>query len=310
MPLSTYFTNSEFQTFKQCKRKWYLGNYRKLATRSRYLSKPLNVGTLVHEAVRVFYRGNSDVAATLAWLEKQKAIDIDQAFLADRAQVQDAHELARAVVEGYIWWLENTGADHKLIIEAVEKAYEVDGPVPGTKLLAKIDMLGRDIQTGDLVLVDHKTLDAFARVVPTLNLNEQGPYYALIRSIAEPDAKPVTKIVWNLMRKVKRGPKSKPPYFAREEIYVTPAMLDRMWQQIYGQIHDIHEAERRLDSGESHQVVAYPTPSQDCSWKCQFFGVCGLLNDPASDAEDVLAYEFEVVDPLKRYAEDLSEEQV
>lgn len=294
-------------TFKDCRRKWYLANYRKLAPRSHYLSPPLETGTLVHEAVRVFYRNNRDVEKALKWLDTSKQTAIDLALRADQAVVQNNHELARTVVEGYFWWLENTGADYRIKIESVETAYIVPGPVEGTLLLAKLDLLGTDTVTGDYLIMDHKTLDAFARTVQTLNLNEQGPFYALIRSLAEPDSKPVTKIVWNMMRKVKRGPKSKPPYYARTDIYVSKAMLARLWDQIYGQIRDIHEAEARLDAGESHQIVAYPHPTQDCSWKCPYFGVCGLMNDPDSHFEEILENAFEITNPLERYQDQIEE---
>lgn len=307
MPLSQFFTNSEMSTYKDCKRKWYLGNYRKLSKRSHWLSPPLSVGTLVHEAVRVFYRNNGDTELALKWLDRQKQKEVDLALVADKKQVHENHELARTVFEGYAWWLENTGADHRLTIEAVEKAFDVAGPVDGTRLLGKIDMLARDNVTDEVVLLDHKTLDAFARTVQTLNLNEQGPFYALIRSIAEPEAKPVTKIIWNMMRKVKRGPKSKPPYYARKEIYITKPMLSRLWDQIYGQIRDIHETEARLDAGEDHNIVAYPHPTQDCHWKCPFFGVCGLMNDPSSHFEDILDNAFEITDPLQRYQDQIEE---
>lgn len=294
-------------TFKDCKRKWYLSNYLKLAPRSHYLSPPLETGTLVHEAVRVFYRNNRDTEKALKWLDTSKAQAVDAALRADKAEVQNNHELARVVVEGYIWWLENTGADHRIHIESVETAYQVPGPIDGTTLLAKLDLLGSDTVTGDFLIMDHKTLQDFSRTVQTLNLNEQGPFYALIRTLAEPESPPVTTIVWNMMRKVKRGPKSKPPYYARHNIYVNKAMLARLWEQIYGQIRDIHEVEARLDAGENHNVVAYPHPTQDCHWKCPFFGVCGLMNDPSSHYEAVLENAFEIVNPLDRYQDQIEE---
>lgn len=304
MPKSVYFTNSEFGTFKQCKRKWFLSYYLKRQPRRHSMSKPLNTGILGHEALMIFYRSGGDTAKVLAWLDARKAADIEAAFAVDQSAIADIHELTRAIFEGYVWWLENTGADHRLKIESVERAYEIDGPVFGTKLLGKVDFTGVDVVTGKILIVDHKFVDGFGRTIPTLNLNEQAPLYMMLRAVAEPDERPAVGVVWNMLRRVKRGPKAKPPFYARHEVYITETMLNRYWDQLFGQITDIHRVEEALDGGADHQVVAYPSPHQDCSWKCPYFGVCGLMNDPASDYESVLEFNFEIGDPLKRYEEE------
>ena len=55
-----------------------------------------------------------------------------------------------------------------------------------------------------------------------------------------------------------------------------------------------------LDAGESHYKNAYPSPSKDCKWKCQFFTVCTLMDD-GSAAEQALSEMFEEGDPYSYY---------
>ena len=67
-------------------------------------------------------------------------------------------------------------------------------------------------------------------------------------------------------------------------------------------INDIRDVTRRLDAGESHLSAAYPHPTGDCHWRCEFFSVCSMLDD-GSRAEDMLQSLFVVGDPLERYPE-------
>lgn len=55
--------------------------------------------------------------------------------------------------------------------------------------------------------------------------------------------------------------------------------LRQFYAQLQGQIEEILRTEQRLNAGEPHIVAAYPTPTPDCSWKCQYFTVCGAMND-------------------------------
>jgi hypothetical protein len=55
-----------------------------------------------------------------------------------------------------------------------------------------------------------------------------------------------------------------------------------------------------LDKGADHQEVAYPRPSRDCKWKCQFFSVCPLVDD-GSAAEAAIEDSFAVGNPYDYY---------
>jgi CRISPR/Cas system-associated exonuclease Cas4 (RecB family) len=54
-PESVSITNSEIQTFKDCKRKWWLGYYRALKKQSKTYTGPLVLGVRIHNALEAFY---------------------------------------------------------------------------------------------------------------------------------------------------------------------------------------------------------------------------------------------------------------
>jgi len=49
----------------------------------------------------------------------------------------------------------------------------------------------------------------------------------------------------------------------------------------------------------------WPMPTRDCSWQCDYYHVCTMLDD-GSRAEDMLATTFVHVSPLQRYHDALN----
>jgi hypothetical protein len=62
----------------------------------------------------------------------------------------------------------------------------------------------------------------------------------------------------------------------------------------------MHAVEQRLDAGENHLDVVPPSPSDDCSWKCDFHLVCPMF-DNGSRAEDMLTAHYRKGNPWSRY---------
>jgi hypothetical protein len=298
------FSNSEMQTFKECRRKWWLSYHRKLEPIRTKPHVARDTGTLVHEALRRYYRNNCDSTAAIAYLRLERATNLQEATENDAAKIHESHDLAWLIIEGYFEWLEATGADARLRVEAIETAITIDGDIPGTKLTGKIDEQVFDQWSGHRLVIDHKTVQNFGDVQTMLHLNEQGPLYVTLQRKGLKDNPPLTGALWNMLRKVKRTARSKPPFYARSELILTDSQLEQFWQQLHGQMVEILRVEDQLNNGAPHHVVAYPTPSGTCSWKCPFFAVCGLFNDPAYDAEFVLESNYVIGNPLKRYDED------
>jgi hypothetical protein len=107
-------------------------------------------------------------------------------------------------------------------------------------------------------------------------------------------------MVFNMLRKVKRSARANPPFFKRAEVRFNEHQLTSAWYRVMAIINDIEAVTARLDAGESHYTAAYPRPNGDCSWKCEFYPVCGLFDD-GSRAEDMLISLYQVGDPLERY---------
>lgn len=125
------------------------------------------------------------------------------------------------------------------------------------------------------------------------------------RSEHQPSSDPFEWVdggLYNMLRKVKRTARAKPPFFAREEVRHNVHELRSYWKRVYGMVSDIITTKMVLDTGGDPLVACYPTPRKDCSWDCDFFAVCGMFDD-GSDVEPLLADIFTEIDPHQRYAD-------
>lgn len=297
-------SNSELRAFKQCRRNWWLGHVRKLHRRRSSLVGPAQLGTRVHSALESYYglEGVKGREAALASLQAQLATElVASPELAD--DILKEHELATIMVVGYCDWLEETGSDADLEILEAETIMETESPVDGVHLIGKLDLLAQRRSTGDRLFIDHKTVADLKSPIVMLNLDEQSRMYALMRQLLDPQGAPVRGQVWNMLKKVKQTVKAKPPFYLRHEIYINDNELRAFWARLYGEITDLVRVEEQLAAGADHRVVAYPTPTRDCSWRCPFYEVCPMLDDVASDAEYIIESLYEVGDPLQRYGD-------
>jgi hypothetical protein len=308
-----YYSNSEFQTFKRCRRKWWLGWHRKLRplVRSRVGAGPL--GTKVHAALAGLYvpeaEGPADPRETLEELIRRERADVVEAWAHD-PQSADAelHELdgqndyCRAMIEGYMRWLEETGADADLEVlgSEVAVAYEF---AEGSALVGRLDVRVRRVSDGVRLFIDHKTCQNFPDLLRSVKTSEQFPTYILLeRSDAALSGERTQGVLVNGLRKVKRTVSAKPPFFERFDKTYNEDELRAQWTRIHGQVRDIEEVEVRLGRGEDHNFAAYPSKTRDCHWQCEFYPVCDMFDD-GSRAEDMLQAIYAVGDPLDRYPE-------
>ena len=88
-------------------------------------------------------------------------------------------------------------------------------------------------------------------------------------------------------------------YIAGDNLFT----LRAFWKRLYGTVSDLMSVKEDLDNGVSHLSVAYPRPSRDCKWKCQFFAVCPLVDD-GSAVEDMISAQYEIGNPNARYEEE------
>lgn len=291
-------TNSELQTLKQCRRSWYLGYYRRLGKRrSDGSERAATTGTLVHDALEMYYKDpHRDASKVIQWFRARRTTD------PDAGTYEKEYALADAMIEGYFEWLAETGADQDLTIHAVESKITCPAPAPfdeqGVVLLGKLDLIAS--RNDILYVLDHKTLASFSETISMLPMNEQSRHYAVIQRRNNPD-RPIQGSIWNMLRKVKRSGRSKPPYFLRHEIEWSDAQLGIFWRRLHGEITELLRLEAMLNDGADHHAVAYPSPSTDCSWRCPFYAVCPHMDDPRTDSEMLIDVMYVQWNPLERY---------
>jgi hypothetical protein len=309
-------TNSELQTFKGCRRRWWLSSHRKLTPKRKNLVGPLPLGTRVHAALEVIHQGKDPVerylelqaADIVTWGKYWADLGLEPTTEESKKFVSQM-DLGRIMVEGYVEWAAENGIDadyDELLPE--EKVHVFFNVISGVQvwLMGKLDLRVRRKRDGARLFVDYKTVGTtLEQKLASMQLDEQFYMYQLLErllGLANGDPALTQGSMVQLLRKVKRTGTAKPPFYAREEIHRSDVQLRNFWERLNGEIRDLIDVERELEQGASHHYVAYPRPSSDCSWICEFKTVCPMFDD-GSDAERFLEDHFESYDPLERYAQ-------
>jgi hypothetical protein len=310
-------SQSDLKDFQRCRRRYWLRHVRRLAPRLHGPVGPLQSGTRVHTALEAFYTPNSAV-------DPRQALEdaISNAARGYHAQCQQLGvepdpvvldkflkdvDLERAMVEGYFEWLADTGADSTLRVLAAEEQISITADQLGAdfgravEIVGKLDARGIDEVTGYTLFVDHKTVQNFAQVLPTLQSDPQMLHYHLLLSIVYPEQQ-VDGALYNMLRKVKRGKTAKPPFYMRETITHNADEIESYRLRLIGLITNVIEFEERIAQlGEiGVKMFAQPTVTRDCSWDCDMFNICSMFDD-GSRVEAAIQDLYEIRDPLERY---------
>jgi RecB family exonuclease len=294
-------SNSEIQTFKDCRRRWWLTYYRRLKPKMKDYTGALALGSRIHEALDRHYSTGIDLLDAHAGLIKEDIKKMTDANR-DTSNLETEAELGRVMLEGYLEWVELEGIDAELEMISTEEILErpmMDGKVI---LQGKIDMRVRRKIDGARMIRDFKTVGgSFADFGAMAHMNEQVKTYMLLDEAQEQDEDSRTDgAIFTMLRKVKRGAYAKPPFYDQIEVRHNRFTLRAFLEQLEGTFEDMLRVRDALDAGESHYKNAYPSPSKDCKWKCQFFAICPLFDD-GSAAEAALSDSFESADPYGYY---------
>jgi len=307
------FSHSEMATYKDCKRKWYLQYYLKLRRRREPRALARDTGILTHAALHHFYVSgglNNDLSKDVmyAFLSAARDEDLLKVPADEQDTVREIHDTTKIIVDGYVEWLHETGADIGYKFNHSEVELRAPGPVPGTEIMGVIDLGGEHEMSGDLFVMDTKVTNSIDGMLKTLHLVEQGPMYAVLAKINDPNPDRGFRVVWNMLKRNKQTARAKPPFYQRYELAINMAQLQQFYLQLQGQMEEILRTEARLNDGESHIKVAYPSPSGDCTWKCPYFSVCGAMNDITHNDVDYLVNVY-FTTPEQRMAAKLEAEQ-
>lgn len=312
-------SHSEVATFKRCRRKWWLAWYRGLRLAKESPTGVRAVGDRVHRALAAWYVADSlqrrDPRNTLEELIESDTKQVIEKFKDDNLAgilllMRKDDDLERAMIEGYVQWLNETGADADYEILASE-TYQ-DALLPGVVgrgnlavyIIAKLDAKVRRRSDGILRFMDHKTVADFGSKSALLAIDEQMLWYDLIEILTNtPVGERSGGAIYNMLRRVKRTVKAKPPFYQREEVLHNRHQVHSFYQQLWGTVHDLLKLEERLDEGRDHQNVAYPNPLGDCTWSCDYRAICPLFND-GSRVEAMIKQYYVEGDPLSYYYKD------
>jgi len=317
-------TNSEVAVAQRCKRRWWLAVYRKLTLKQQDYMGHRARGNRVHRALATWYvaegqeRSDPREALERAIVDDWTAIvaqarvhpsyvDDDQSLGDLASRYQDAVTLERAMVEGYMEWLAERGDDANFIIIAPESDVSaiIEGEVAGEKVSfrarALLDVRMRRKTDGVRLYEDHKTVGNFAQKRKMLHMDPQMLHYMLLEYLNTPEGETrCDGALYNMLRRVKRTPQAKEPFYDRVEVHHNSHEIDAYRRRLMGAARDIMRMERELDAGADPMSVAYPNPTDACSWDCDFFPVCPMLDD-GSRVEDAIAALYEEQDPMARY---------
>lgn len=232
------------------------------------------VGTLVHAALEAHYKGHSDPLS-----------------LVYQPEVED-WELALRMVEGYLEWLEDTGVDAGLRVEAVEETLRVEWPrkIRGDRIVLEghIDLLATDA-FGVRKLMDHKTVQSLEQYSRQLQVDDQMLTYAVMLKLQGIE---IGGTIHNALKRVKRTARAQPPFYQRNEVVYNVEQLRAHYFHLEGVLNDMVRVEQGLEGGEhpapANHFFLYPTPNKDCTWDCAYMGICAA-HDDGSDIESMIA---------------------
>ncbi len=300
-----YLSNSEIQTFKRCRRKWWLAWHRGLKLKSEAPVGVKQIGNRLHRALEKHYVPGGPPSATTLLDALEREIIIDRSALPDDtdqdtlSKFTSEADLERIMLEGYVQWLQETGADSELEVIAPETYLEAE-IMDGVAIIGKIDVRVRRKTDGAHLFIDHKSVGDLKGPTLMLPLDEQMLHYHLLEQKNVDEGEHAAGALYNMLRRVKRTARAQPPFYHRVEVRHNAHELRNFENRLIGEITDIRDMQHALEAGANPAYHTYPRPTRDCTWDCPFFAICPMFDD-GSRVEDLITAYYDEVDPLEYY---------
>ena len=312
-------SNSEVRTFKECKRKWWLAWV--LGYQQKRVSPlgALAIGGRLHEALAAYYVPDGaqrlDPRETLELLLARDLAVANDLFLLiadDQKKWQQEVDLQRIMLDGYMAWIEETGADQDYEVLGSETYVEVPwAPALSQwlgldlRLIGRLDVKLRHRFSGMLLFLDHKTTASInASLREHYQMNPQMRMYRLILQMSSNER--VGAALYSMLRKVKRSIRAQPPFFGRLEIETNDHELWAFEQQLYGTVRDMVEIEQEMPVDDPtkimHHTLVPPTTGTHCQ-RCPFQRECNMFDD-GSRVWDAMENRFKRGEPLSYYGKE------
>lgn len=310
-------SNTEINTWQRCRRKWLVSYYLGYQPDAEEVTGNRILGVRIHTAMQGYYGYGLDPLTVLQLLYKfeiEASPEFEMELTAER-------DLASAMVEGYIEWAAQTGADAGLKVMFTELDVTVPLPgVEGVQLRAKLDQAVYNEVTGLYSFLDFKTAASFEQH-EILVLNPQFRVYSLVQKLARQPGTPlVDGGMIRTLRRVKRTDRSKPPYYAHDEFRYDPETINSTLVKVQRIGYEIKKARQALDwvyapdggRGEADMLnhvqrsLFPPTPIlRDCGWSCPFVQLCPMMDDGSDWIGSLVSSgHYRQEDPYSYYSDD------
>lgn len=155
--------------------------------RKRVKSRPLLVGSLVHECIESYFKEGHYLPTIREW----KAKEFNKMFKEEQALHGDIIPLVKTLMRGYI----KNWKERNLKVIWAEKEFEVE-IAPGIVLVGKIDARAED-EKGREWLMEHKTCKKMPGEEVRINDTQILVYSGVLPEIDEP---PVVGVIWDYVR--------------------------------------------------------------------------------------------------------------
>jgi hypothetical protein len=221
--------------------------------------------------------------------------------------------MGQVMLEGFQDFLESEGIFANWTVIGIEKKLSTtltirlsDGQEVDVVLRGKLDLLSQRNSDGALFAEDYKTTSSLTEDSIQARLSEsQLPLYTILARRDAPETWVAGGILTQL-RKVLRGPRSKPPYYDRLMVPFSEAKLNAALENATAEISQIASVVDRLDRGASHLKVAPYHPSWQCK-TCPFKLPCTEMQEGNFSGADRMLLDLYVTgNPLQRYEDDPS----
>lgn len=312
MPLEQV-SYSSLKQWSTCPRLGYFGQYLGLEKKEQVRTGAMPFGSRIHTALELWGRSGWTIPAATIWqklMDREWEIAEEMAFPPE--DLDKESKMGQIMLEGFERWLEEQGVyGHWKVVGIEVKLSTVltieleSGEQIDVLLRGKLDVLSQDQLSGDLYVEDYKTTSSLTEESKLALLNEsQGPMYVILERRQAGQTHRVSGFILTMLRKVMRGPSSKPPYYER---LVEPYTEDRLLaaeQNVRAQVDRVASIVGKLDAGADHRNVAPFQTSWQCK-TCPFKLPCYEMQQGNFSGGDRMLLDLYVKgNPLQRYEED------
>ncbi len=313
----TGLSQSEIAQWYRCRRKWLIEQFWGFLPAEQNPTGPRMLGIRMAAAMEAHYDPRPEY-------HFEPGFVLDVLYGVAVAEYPDAeedlraeHELARIMADGYLKHAADEGWDAGLTVVQTEAQVRV--PLPGFEgyvdLRAKMDRVALDQDTGLLYFIDDKTSADFKRD-DQLSEDPQMRFYSLIQWLASGQPPPMLgqpvmiddrmPLVLGgeirTLRRVKRSPKSKPPYYGKARFSHTPDQMAATLANVQQAAREILTARQQLEDAYARggrieqinwlqQTTCRPNwILRDCSWSCPHSsGLCQMMNQGTNWADQLVS---------------------